>query len=61
MGRASYGIIACVLKVSRTTVYRWVQHTAIQLPEPAIPLEITEIEFDEIRWCPKVSSWLSSR
>jgi transposase-like protein len=48
MGRASYGIIARVLKVSRTTVYRWVRHTAIQLPEPTIPLEITEIEFDEM-------------
>jgi transposase len=48
MGRSSYGIIARLLKVSRTTVYRWVRHTAEQLPEPSIPLEIKEIEFDEM-------------
>jgi hypothetical protein len=48
MGRASYGIIARVLKVSRTTVYRWVRQNAEQLPEPAIPLAIKEIEFDEM-------------
>jgi transposase-like protein len=48
MGRASYGIIARLLKVSRPTVYRWVRQHAEQLPEPTIPLEITEIEFDEM-------------
>jgi hypothetical protein len=48
MGRASYGIIARLLKVSRTTVYRWVRQHAEQLPEPTIPLEVKEIEFDEM-------------
>jgi transposase len=48
MGRASYGIIARLLKVSRTTVYRWVRQSAEQMPEPTVPLEITEIEFDEM-------------
>ena len=48
MGRASYGIIARLLKVSRTTVYRWVRQNAEQLPEPTIPLDIKEIEFDEM-------------
>ena len=48
MGRASYGTIACLLKVSRTTVYRWVRQHAEQLPEPTVPLAITEIEFDEM-------------
>ena len=48
MGRASYGIIARVRAVSRTTVYRWVRQHAEQMPEPAIPLDIKEIEFDEM-------------
>jgi transposase len=48
MGRSSYGIIARLLKVSRTTVYRWVRQHAAQLPEPTIPLEIKEIAFDEM-------------
>ena len=48
MGRASYGIIARLLKVSRTTVYRWVRQSANRMPEPTVPLDITEIEFDEM-------------
>jgi transposase len=48
MGRASYGIIARLLQVSRVTVYRWVRQSASQMPEPTIPLDIKEIEFDEM-------------
>ena len=48
MGRASYGIIARILQVSRTTVYRWVRQTAERLPAPTIPAEMHEIEFDEM-------------
>jgi transposase len=48
MGRASYGIIARLLQVSRTTVYRWVRQTAEQLPEPPVPATLHEIEFDEM-------------
>jgi transposase-like protein len=48
MGRASYGIIARLLQVSRTTVYRWVRQTAEDLPAPAIPAEMHEVEFDEM-------------
>lgn len=48
MGRASYGIIARLLQVSRVTVYRWVRQSASQTPEPTIPLDIKEIEFDEM-------------
>jgi transposase len=48
MGRASYGIIARLLKVSRTTVYRWVRQSAEGMPEPTIPLDIQELEFDEM-------------
>ena len=48
MGRASYGIIARSLQVSRTTVYRWVRQTAEQLPEPPLPAQMRELEFDEM-------------
>ncbi len=47
-GRASYGIVARLLQISRTTVYRWVRQHAEQLPEPTIPLAVKEIEFDEM-------------
>ena len=48
MGRASYGIIARLLQVSRTTVYRWVRQTAERLPEPPLPADMRELEFDEM-------------
>jgi transposase len=48
MGRASYGLIARLLQVSRTTVYRWVRQSAEQLPDPTIPAEMRELEFDEM-------------
>jgi transposase len=48
MGRASYGIIARLLQVSRTTVYRWIRQTAEGLPEPPLPAEMQEVEFDEM-------------
>jgi hypothetical protein len=48
MGRASYGIIARRLQVSRTTVYRWVRQTAADLPAPASPADMHGVECDEL-------------
>ena len=47
-GKASYGMIARLLKVSRTTVLYWVKTIGSKMPDPPIDTEIDEIEIDEM-------------
>lgn len=47
-GKASYGMIARLLNVSRTTVLYWVRTIGSKLPEPPLDTEVDEIEIDEM-------------
>jgi transposase len=46
--KASYGMIAKLLKVSRTSVLNWVRQLAKSLPEPIIDSDVHEIQMDEM-------------
>ena len=46
--KASYGMIARLLKVSRTTVLNWIREMGRKLPEPEIPSDIHSVQIDEM-------------
>lgn len=48
LGKASFGFMAKLLGVSRTTTYYWIRQAAAGTDEPAIASHIREIEFDEM-------------
>ena len=48
LGKASFGFLGKLFGVSRTLTYRWIKGEAQSLPEPVVPNNIKEIEFDEI-------------
>src|SRR5262245_6436322 len=48
LGKASFGFMAKLLGVSRTTTYYWIRQAAAATDEPAIATNIQEIEFDEM-------------
>jgi transposase len=48
LGKSSFGFLAKLLGVSRTTTYYWVRQMAETIDEPTIPAEIHAIEFDEM-------------
>ena len=45
-GKASYGMIARIFKVSRSTVLYWIRNVGLTLPEPIIDAEIAEVSID---------------
>jgi len=45
-GKASYGMIARMFKVSRSTVLYWIRNMGSALPEPTIVSEISEVIID---------------
>ena len=47
-GKASYGMIARLFKVSRSTVLYWIRTMGSKLPEPSIDTEIEEVSIDEM-------------
>jgi transposase len=47
-GKASYGFIAKLLKVSSVAVMKWIKREADRLPDPDISLSIQEVSFDEM-------------
>ena len=47
-GKCSYGFIAKLFGVSRTTIQNWLEQEADLLDEPIIKDNISEIEFDEM-------------
>ena len=48
LGKASFGFLAKLLGVSRTTTYYWIRQAASSTDDPAITPDIREIEFDEM-------------
>jgi transposase len=48
LGKASFGVLANLFGVSRTTTYDWIRHAAASTNEPMIAEDVQEIEFDEM-------------
>ena len=48
LGKASFGFIAKLFGISRTTAYYWIRDAAAQREEPAIDGNIQEIALDEM-------------
>lgn len=48
LGKASFGFLGKLFKVSRSTVYKWIKKMAEGIKEPVIQEDIKEIEFDEM-------------
>ena len=48
LGKASFGFLAKLLGVSRTTTYYWIRQAAASTNEPSMAPDIQEIEFDEM-------------
>jgi len=47
-GKASYGMIARLFKVTRAAVLYWIKSMGSKLPEPTIDTEIEEVSIDEM-------------
>ena len=47
-GKASYGMIARLFKVNRSTVLYWVRSMGSKLPEPVVDTEIEKVSIDEM-------------
>ena len=47
-GKASYGFIARLLKVSSVAVMKWIKREADLLPDPTFSSSIQEVSFDEM-------------
>ena len=45
---ASYGMIARLFDVSRTSVLNWIRSFGKSMPEPMLDTKIEEVEFDEM-------------
>jgi hypothetical protein len=45
-GKASYGMIARLFKVSRSTVLYWIRTAGSKLPEPVMETETEEVSID---------------
>jgi transposase len=48
LGKASFGFLAKLFGVSRTTTYYWIRDAAALIDEPPIDADIQEIAFDEM-------------
>jgi len=48
MAKGSFRMMGRILKIDHTQVYRWIRAFGESLPEPEIPGDIQEIEFDEM-------------
>jgi len=48
MAKGSFRMLGRLLNTDHTLVYRWVRQFGESLPEPVVPGEITEMEFDEM-------------
>ena len=47
-GKASYGFISKLFKVTRAAVLKWIRNIALSITEPEIDSEIKEIQIDEM-------------
>ena len=48
MAKGSYRMMGRILKIDHTLVYRWIRDFGETLPEPDVPGDITQMEFDEM-------------
>ena len=48
MAKGSYRMMGRILGIDHTLVYRWIRAFGENLPEPEIPGEIQQMEFDEM-------------
>ena len=48
LGKASYNMLGKLLGRDRSLIYRWIREAGLNMAEPEINGEITEIEFDEM-------------
>ena len=48
LGKSSFGFLAKLFGVSRTTPYYWIRDLAVKTEEPIIADDIREIDFDEM-------------
>jgi transposase len=48
MAKGSYRMMGRILRTKHTLVYRWIREFGKNLPEPEIPGEIRQMEFDEL-------------
>jgi transposase len=48
MAKGSFRMMGRILGIDYTLVYRWVRSFGESLPEPEVPGEITQMEFDEM-------------
>jgi transposase len=46
LGKSSFGFLAKLFGVSRTTIYYWMRDLAVTTAEPVITDDIREIDFD---------------
>ena len=48
MAKGSYRMMGRLLNTDHTLIYRWVRSFGESLPEPEVPGDITQMEFDEM-------------
>jgi transposase len=48
MGKGSYRMIGRILGLDHSLVYRWIRDFGSGLPEPKVPNDVKEVEFDEV-------------
>jgi hypothetical protein len=48
MAKGSFRMMGRILGIDHTLVYRWIKAFGESLPEPEVPGDIKEIEFDEM-------------
>ncbi|GHU84815.1 hypothetical protein FACS1894198_1290 [Clostridia bacterium] len=48
MAKGSYRMLGRILNIDHALVYRWIRAFGESLPEPEVPGEIKEMEFDEM-------------
>ena len=48
MAKGSFRMMGRILRIDHTLVYRWVREFGESLPEPEVPGDIRQIEFDEM-------------
>ena len=48
MAKGSFRMLGRLLQTNHTLVYRWIREFGESLPEPKVPGDITQMEFDEM-------------
>jgi transposase len=48
LSKTSFGMLGKIFGVSRSLTYRWIREEAEALPNPVVPGDIKEMEFDEM-------------